>query len=89
MSGERERISTVQVVESGARQWRTRKDPFAADAEVIEEMLGVMPDLQALELLHHLQEQHPGRYEDGQLRTLQRRLQLWGGGQWPGTGDHV
>ena len=65
------------------RQWRTRQDPFARDWEEILDMLRVMPDLQAARLLEYLQEKYPGRYEDGQVRTLQRRLRLWRAVQGP------
>ena len=59
------------------RGWRTREDPFAEHWCEIQEMLGVMPDLEAVRLLEYLQREYPGRYPDRQLRTLQRRLQLW------------
>jgi len=59
------------------RQWRTRNDPFAGDWEEILELLSVMPDLQAARLFDYLQEKYPGRYEDGQVSTLQRRLRVW------------
>ena len=59
------------------RGWRTRRDPFAEHWTEIEEMLGIMPELEAVRLLEYLQRQYPGCYPDGQLRTLQRRLQLW------------
>jgi transposase InsO family protein len=61
----------------GTRAWRTREDPFAEHWTEIEEMLRVMPELEAGTILEYLQQQYPGSYEDGQLRTLQRRLQLW------------
>lgn len=60
-----------------ARNWRTRVDRFEADWAAIEGMLEVMPELEAKTIFEHLQEQHPGRYQDGQLRTLQRRVKQW------------
>lgn len=59
------------------RSWRTRKDPFAADWETIVGLLATSPELEAKTILEHLQEKKPGRYEDGQLRTLQRRIRRW------------
>lgn len=66
------------------RGWRTREDPFAADWDEIVALLEVMPELQAARLFDYLREKHPGRYEDGQLRTLQRRLRLWRAQHGPG-----
>jgi hypothetical protein len=59
------------------RNWRTRRDPFE---EVWEEVLGfleVTPGLQALTLFEYLQRKYPGRFEEGQLRTFQRRVKHW------------
>ncbi len=35
------------------------------------------PDRTAKELFQRLQVEHPGRFPDGQLRTLQRRVKEW------------
>lgn len=59
------------------RTWRTRKDPFEADWPELEAMLSAAPELEAKTLFEVLQEQHPGRYQPGQLRTLQRRVRRW------------
>ena len=59
------------------REWRTRQDPFEAHWPEIEERLRITPELEAKTLFELLQEQHPERYEDGQLRTLQRRVRWW------------
>jgi hypothetical protein len=59
------------------REWRTRQDPFEAHWPEIEERLRLTPELEAKTLFDLLQEQHPERYEDGQLRTLQRRVKWW------------
>jgi hypothetical protein len=62
------------------RAWRTRTDPFAAiwDREVVallaSDEKGV---LQATTVLGWVQEKHPGQYDDGLLRTLQRRMRDW------------
>ena len=52
--------------------WRTRPDPFAEVWEEIEQRLRVEPGLQAKTLFEHLQQREPGRFGDGQVRTLQR-----------------
>jgi hypothetical protein len=57
--------------------WRTRADPFAAVWEELRALLVVNPGLQAKTLFAHLQRQYPGRFADGQLRTLQRQLKAW------------
>jgi hypothetical protein len=59
------------------RDWRTRTDPFEEHWPEVEERLRQTPELEAKTLFALLQEQHPERYEDGQLRTLQRRVKWW------------
>lgn len=59
------------------RDWRTRKDPFETVWPRILGWLQNEPDRTAVELLHRLQNEHPGEFPDGQVRTLQRRLKLW------------
>jgi len=60
-----------------AHDWRTRPDPFADVWSQVEEQLTVNPGLEAQTLFAWLQRQYPGRFADGQLRTLQRRLKQW------------
>jgi hypothetical protein len=57
--------------------WRTRPDPFAEVWEEIEQWLRVEPGLQAKTLFEHLQQREPGRFGEGQVRTLQRRIKIW------------
>jgi len=57
--------------------WRTRTDPFAEVWPWVAEQLAHNPGLEAKTLFGALQRQHPGRFPDGQLRTLQRRLRQW------------
>ena len=59
------------------RDYRTRPDPFTEDWCTIEQMLEDAPSLEAKALFEWLCEQHPQRYQTGQLRTLQRRLGTW------------
>lgn len=66
------------------RDWRTRPDPFA---EVWEEIRGLVepnPGLEAKTIFESLQRRYPGRFSEGQLRTLQRRLKHWRGMEGPG-----
>lgn len=59
------------------RTWRTRKDPFADDWSSVADRLEDAPELQAKTLFEDLQRRRPGKYHDGQLRTLQRRVKQW------------
>jgi hypothetical protein len=61
----------------GQRWWRTRKDPFEAVWEQIAQQLERAPDIHATKLLAWLQVKYPGQFQDGQLRTLQRRVKAW------------
>jgi hypothetical protein len=60
------------------RYWRSRADPFAQvwDAEVVPLLEGA-PKLMAVTLLRKLQDDHPDRFPDGVLRTLQRHIRRW------------
>src|SRR4051812_6851916 len=60
-----------------AHSWRTRQDPFDAVWPALAEQLALQPGLEAKTLFLDLQRQHPGRFADGQLRTLQRRVKQW------------
>ena len=60
------------------RYWRSRPDPFAEvwDTEVVP-LLQRAPKLMAITLLRKLQDDHPDRFPDGMLRTLQRHIRHW------------
>ena len=57
--------------------WRTRPDPFEQEWEAIKEKLTVNPGLEAKTLFDAVQREEPGKFSDGQLRTLQRRVKVW------------
>jgi len=58
--------------------WPTRQDPFADDWVFVEQMLeDTQATLEAKTLFEYLQRAYPGRYHNGQLRTLQRRIKVW------------
>lgn len=59
------------------RAYRTRPDAFTEDWPTLEKMLADAPELEAKTLFDWLCEQKPGRYQEGQLRTLQRRVAQW------------
>ncbi len=57
--------------------WRTREDAFDKDWEEVRRRLEESPGLEAKTIFDYLQRTYPGRYADGQLRTLQRKLKRW------------
>jgi len=62
------------------RDWCTRADPFSEvwESEVVPLLeaddRGV---LEAKTVIDVLADKHPGRYADGQIRTMQRRMRVW------------
>jgi hypothetical protein len=59
------------------RTWRTRKDPFEGVWSEVLMTLQQNPDITAKTLFECLLSDHPGKFADGQLRTLQRRVKEW------------
>jgi len=58
--------------------WSTRRDPFTDDwAFVVQLLEDTQATLQAHTILDYLQRANPGKYHNGQLRTLQRRVKAW------------
>lgn len=77
-SGRRIEKGEHQAKRGRPHDWRTRIDPLLDvwESELVP-MLERQPQLQALTLLEHLQQKHPGQYGRSVLRTLQRRVQQW------------
>lgn len=68
-------LPTHRARSTKPRHWRTRKDPFE---DVLYDVLCWLqrdPDATAKALFDRLQREYPGLFPDGQLRTLQRRVQ--------------
>jgi hypothetical protein len=59
------------------RTWRTREDPFQDVWPELRDRIELNPGLQAKSLFEDLQRRFPGRFLDGQLRTLQRKIKAW------------
>lgn len=59
------------------RAYRTRPNPFEKDWEYVKGLLKDAPELEGQTLFEHLTQVNPGRYVEGQLRTLQRHLRRW------------
>lgn len=57
--------------------WATREDPFADVWSAIVPKLSLNPGFEAKTLFWDLQRRYPGRFQDGQLRTFQRRVKRW------------
>jgi len=64
--------------------WPTHEDAFKDDWSWVEEFLKDNPGLEAKTLFEALQREKPGKYQDGQLRTFQRRVKLWRALHGPG-----
>lgn len=87
-------VRTARKWESGSlpsgsktsRSWRTRADPFEGvwDEEIVPLLVrDAERVLQATTLFEWLESRYPGRFEAGQLRTLQRRMRDWRALQGP------
>jgi hypothetical protein len=60
-----------------ARRWRTHEDAFQATWPTVQAWLQVNPNETSKVLFARLQREFPGVYQDGQFRSLQRRLKDW------------
>ena len=56
---------------------RTRPDPFVAVWDDVQKLFEGNAGLEAKTVFEYLQRQNPGHFQDGQLRTLQRRVKGW------------
>jgi hypothetical protein len=72
-----ERLGQLPSELKTPRTYRTRPDPFETDWPELEAMLEQAPELDATILFDWLGERRPGQYDEGQLRTLQRRVSAW------------
>lgn len=59
------------------RTYRTREDPFADVWPDVVVMLEGAPELEAKTIFAHMCEAEPDRWQEGQVRTLQRRVHDW------------
>ena len=60
-----------------ATRGRTRPDPFSDVWDEVEKLLEDNAGLEAKTVFEFLQRKNPGRFQDGQVRTLQRRVKVW------------
>ncbi|MFO1066663.1 MAG: ISNCY family transposase [Pirellulales bacterium] len=68
---------THQPKPKRTREYRTHPDPFEGDWTTILEWLEKQPDATATSLLERLKAKSPEKYDDRQLRSLQRRIGQW------------
>ncbi len=68
---------TSNIRPSSKRWWRTRQDPFAKIWPKILGELEINPSRESKAMFLELQQDFPGRFQNGQLRTLQRRVADW------------
>ncbi len=59
------------------RTWRTREDRFAEVWPEVHAQLKETPGLEAKTLFSWLQTNHPGKFDDSQLRSFQRGVKRW------------
>lgn len=71
------RSGTLPSQARSPRAYRTRPDPFEGVWSEIEQLLERDARIEGKTILDHLGRQYPGRFQETQLRTLQRRLKAW------------
>jgi hypothetical protein len=71
------RLGRVPSELTPGSRWRTREDCFQEVWGEVQGLLKVNPGLEAKTVFEYLQRRYAGRFADGQLRTLQRRVKVW------------
>ena len=72
-----DRLPSQRAEQAPPRAHRTRDDPFAEVWGEVEALLEAAAGWEAKTLFEELQRRHPEQFDDGQLRTLQRRVKHW------------
>ena len=78
------RRAAAQRIKSGSDMADAARSVHGSVGGSREQMVEANPGLEAKTLFEALQREHPGRFADGQLRTLQRRLKHWRATEGPG-----
>ena len=63
--------------------WQTRTNPFEAIWSEVITYLELNPGLEGKFLFEHFQRTYPKQFQDGQLRTFQRKIKHWKATQGP------
>ena len=69
-------VFTGRLQTKRQRTWRTRKDAFEEVWPEVTELLERDETIEAKTIFEYLSRQHPERYQEGELRTLQRRIKV-------------
>lgn len=77
------RLGRLPSEVGAVRRGRTRPDPFVEVWADVQKMYEDNAGLEAKAVFEFLQRKDPGRFQDGQLRTLQRRVKVWRGIEGP------
>jgi len=59
------------------RNYETREGPFSNVWDEVCKLLESISGLQVKAIFEHLQRKYPGKFQDGQKRTLERKIRLW------------
>lgn len=78
------RNKTLPSQQKKDHTWRTRKDSFEEVWSEIRDYLEANPTLEGTTIFFYLQREYPGKFTDGQLRTLQRKIKIWRALEGPG-----
>ena len=71
------RLGRLPSEMAAVQRGRTRPDPFVEVWEEVQKLYEDHAGLEAKTVFEFLQRKNPGRFQDGQLRTLQRRVKGW------------
>jgi hypothetical protein len=71
------KLSDPQDPPKTLHTWRTRPDGFVDVWPQAEAMLAAAPELEAKRIFEYFLERFPGRFQEGHLRTFQRRVRQW------------
>ena len=61
----------------GERPWKTHKDAFEEVWPEVLQILERATGVEAKTVFEYLVRQHPGSFQEGEVRTLQRRIKKW------------
>jgi hypothetical protein len=75
----RKYLTNDNPLQNTNHNWKTRKDPFEEIWPELENMLSLQPRLEAKTLFSYLLDKYPGQFQEGQLRSLQRKVKKWKG----------
>jgi len=75
----RKYLTNDNPMQNTNHNWKTRKDPFEGFWPELENMLLLQPRLEAKTLFSYLLDKYPGKFQEGQLRSLQRKVKKWKG----------